>query len=286
MSSLPPFLSKTKKNVLYGKNVKMLSNRRTSSPMPSISFPDLSYRRSQFVNTQYIHKLINKLEQSPSIKKLVIGYSVLPGNSEYINHEFYISKQIKDRLKCLSNSLGLSCNRIPYSVPELFSYTRKGTGISGLVNEKFEKVLVEVITFMNGEYGRFLVLVSLGVSCTVWYVLAPGIEEIPPPTSVFPRLLHYDKFFNVDNHCDQFNKLCFLEQKYITGEVLSALENVFPFSEMDIPSNVPSNVNESNVNHNDSMNYRVAVGLGLMVAVLLAMGIVPNSSSINEIEQR
>lgn len=37
---------------------------------------------------------------------------------------------------------------------------------------------------------------------------------------------------------------------------------------------------------NESINLRVAVGLGLMVAVFLAMGIVPNSSSINEIEQR
>lgn len=197
---------------------------------------------------------------------------------------------IKECSPPFCNTVRLSYNRVPFSVPELFPYTRKGAGISSLVNEKYEKVLVEVLTFLNGEYGRILLLVSMGVSCTVWYIFAPGMYDMAPPTEIIPRVLSYDQFFQVDHHSDKFHKVCFLEQKYLTGEVLSAFENVFPFSEMDIPANcnvnVPSNSNVSASNVNESINLRVAVGLGLMVAVFLAMGIVPNSSSINEIEQR
>lgn len=291
---LPQFLCRTKKTVLYGKNVAMFSNRRTSLPMPSITFPSLSYRRSLFdnnmVHTLHMNKLIKMLEQSSSVNKMVLCYRFLPGHSDYINHEFHINNQIVDRLKYISNTVRLSYNRVPFSVPELFPYTRKGAGISSLVNEKYDKVLVEVITFLNGEYGRFILLVSMGVSCTVWYIFGPGMYDIAPSTEIIPRVLSLDQFFQVDHHYDQFHKVCFLEQKSLTGEVLSAFENVFPFSEIDIPANsnvnVPSNSNVSASNVNESINLRVAVGLGLMVAVFLAMGIVPTSSSINEIEQR
>lgn len=64
-----------------------------------------------------------------------------------------------------------------------------------------------------------------------------------------------------------FNKVCFIERKYITGEVIKTLENDIPFSDMSIPA---------------SGNTRIAVGLGLMIGVFLAMGIVPSSNSLIE----
>lgn len=34
------------------------------------------------------------------------------------------------------------------------------------------RVLVEAFTYNNGYYGRFLILVKLGIGCTVWYGFA------------------------------------------------------------------------------------------------------------------
>lgn len=84
-----------------------------------------------------------------------IGFRFLPGQTNFIQHDFNLPKSF-DRLTLISNSLGLSYNSIPLSVQELFNYS---SGLRGLVNENSSKVLVEVITFYEGMYGRFLVLV-------------------------------------------------------------------------------------------------------------------------------
>lgn len=89
----------------------------------------------------------------------------------------------------------------------------------------------------------------------------PGTHDIAPPPEVFPRINSFEPFLNVSNCSEKFTKVCFLERKNLTGEVLSAFENDYPFKGIDLPAN---------------SNARVAVGLGIMVAVFLAMGIVPN----------
>lgn len=104
------------------------------------------------------------------------------------------------------------------------------------MNEKYEKILVEVLTFHKGMYGRFLLLVSLGVSCTVWYIFAPGTHDIAPPVEVFPRIESLQPFLCAENSYEKFNKVCFLERKYLTGDVLSAFENEYPFKVIDIPA--------------------------------------------------
>lgn len=262
---------------------------RSYLPITPISLPHLSYqgsRRSIFdqkiVNSPHslMMKSSSDIQQHNDVPQqqgncydddiMGLCYRFLPFQPNYINSEFIITKKIKDRLTKICNSLGLSYNSVPFSVPELFTYSRKGSGMLSLVNNNFDKVLVEVLSFYKGYYGRFILLVSLGVSCTVWYMFAPGIADIAPPSELLGRVLSYEPFFQVDHHYDKFNKVCFLERKYLTGEVLSALDNEYPFTEINIPA---------------SSNVRVAVGLGVMVAVFLALGIVPNVSSFKEIQR-
>lgn len=290
-SALPLSYRRSQNNNLFGSltSLPMLSSSRCSLPMSSFSLPPLSSHKNRhsifdkyIQNTPHspiIQKSSIKQQQSNNVHQpencndedlMGLCYRFLPDHFNYINQEFYITKELKERLTYICNTLGLSSNSVPFSIPELFTYSRKGAGMRSLVNEEYDKVLVEVLTFFKGKYGRFLLLVSLGVCCTVWYALVPGMHDIAPPSELFPSVLSYNKFFQVDNHYDQFQKVCFIEKKYLTGDVLSAFENEFPFSDMNIPAN---------------NNVRVAVGLGVMVAVFLAMGIVPNVSSINNISE-
>ncbi len=133
----------------------------------------------------------------------------------------------------------------------------------GLVPDRrrFPKVLVEVITHYEGMYGRFLVLVTLGLCCTVWYTFAPGSCEVAPDCSLFGRLGAYDAFLNIDSYVPGFSKVVFVERNDVSETVVSALRNDLPFAEITIPA---------------SGYVLKAVGLGVMVAFLLAVGQVPN----------
>lgn len=119
-----------------------------------------------------------------------------------------------------------------------------------LVNERYDKVLVELFTFFNGEYGRLFILVSLGVSCTTWYLFVPGVGDTAPPIDVFPRDIPREQFFNPETSKYLFKKVSFIEHTYITDEILKAFENESPFSELHIP---------------ESGYLRAAVGLGLII---------------------
>jgi hypothetical protein len=90
-------------------------------------------------------------------------------------------------------------------------------------------------------------------------MFSPSVAEIAP------NIESYEEFFNVNTHMEKFNKLCFIESQCIAGEVLRTIENDLPFSEMSIP---------------ETGKTRVAVGLGLIIGVCLAMGILPLSDSV------
>lgn len=86
-----------------------------------------------------------------------------------------------DRLSFLSHYLGLSYNSRALSAQSLFAYSCYGAGLRGLVTDKTDdgitKILVEVITNYEGMYG--LVLICLGIGCTVWYTFAQGLIDRP-----------------------------------------------------------------------------------------------------------
>ncbi|KAL4553873.1 hypothetical protein LXL04_040147 [Taraxacum kok-saghyz] len=121
-------------------------------------------------------------------------------------------------------------------------------------------------------YGRFIIFVSLGISCTVWYSFFPGdAEGLPPLEFLVNREVSYEVFRNVDFHFAKFNKMSYVECRLITDQVLSAFENVYPFKEINIP--IPTSINPDDVS-----NTKAALGLGIIVAVFLTLGMISCSS--------
>lgn len=200
--------------------------------------------------------------------KMGIGFRFLPGQTEFLNQEFHLPKSF-DRFSFLYNSLGLSYNSRPLFVQGIFPYSWNGAGLRGFVNDKLSKVLVEVITYYKGMYGRFFVLVCLGVGCTVWYAFAPGSADHAPASDIFSSVDSYDPFFKMDSNIPNFRRVCFVERNDVTESVASAFVNEHPFAEIEIPA---------------SGHALKAVGLGLMVAFFLAVGIVPNVSGYNNVQ--
>ena len=163
----------------------------------------------------------------------------------------------------MSNSLGLSLNKGSIPAQFYFAWSHSGTGLRCLVNEMATKTLVEVISYSNGIYGRFLVLVCLGVGCTVWYTFAPGSCDHAPKVSAFAPFDSYDPFFSMEYYAPGFNRISFVESRDVSASVESAMKNEHPFAGITIPASGPA---------------LKAVGLGLMIVIFLAVGIVPDSS--------
>lgn len=126
-----------------------------------------------------------------------------------------------------------------------------------------KKIFVEVITYYDGRYGRFLVLVCLGIGCTVRSGFAPGTADQAPAGSLFAPLESYNPLKHMEYYAPGFRRIGFVEIKDVSASVEAAFGNEHPFAEITIPA---------------SGNVLKAVGLGVMVAFFLAVGIVPNLS--------
>jgi hypothetical protein len=139
--------------------------------------------------------------------------------------------------------------------------------LRSLVADGFTNILVEVITHYGGRYGHILVQVCLGIGCTVWYAFAPGSSLQAPDSSVFAPFYSYDQFSNMVYYAPGFRRVGFVERNDVSASVVSALGNDLPFAGITIPA---------------SGDVHKAVGLGVMVAFFLAVGLVPNvSGAIN-----
>lgn len=149
-----------------------------------------------------------------------LGFRFLPGQSNFLQHELRLPSSF-DRLSFISNSLGLS--RSPLSALTYYS-----SGLRSLIADGSSKILVEVITYSNGWYGRFLVLVSLGIGCTVWYGLVPGTSLHAPDTNLFATFDSYDPFLNMDYHPIGFRRVCFVESKDVSASVTAAYAHSQP----------------------------------------------------------
>lgn len=194
--------------------------------------------------------------------RMGLGFRFLPGQSQMLLKELRLPQSF-ERLSFLSDSLGLSNNRVHLSSSSLSPYSYSFSGLRGLVADghSLTKILVEVITHYKGMYGRFLVLVTLGLCCTVWYTFAPGSCLEAPNSSLFGRLEGYDAFLNMDSYVPGFSRVVFVEKNDVSETVVSAFRNDLPFADITIPA---------------SGNVLKAVGLGVMVAFFLAVGLVPN----------
>lgn len=214
-------------------------------------------------------------------KKIGLSYRIKPSNTNrFINHVFYIDKPF-DSFTFLSNSLGLSCNMI--TVRELLTYSCLGAGLRALVNEVNypSPVLIEILTYFDGLYGRFFVLVTLGLGCTVWSAFEPGVSYQLPESEIFSPMVSYDPFFHIyDYNIPNFSRFQFLEIKDVFDTILYTYENEYPFSMIEVPTNTNSSSSStSSSSSSSSSNQDMAVKLGVMVAFLLAIGIVPNLSN-------
>lgn len=266
----PPTTNKKKDHVKKNElQHSFPSNRLPESLLPVNSF-----------SLTDLQKFLTSLPVKSRDEMMEFYFRFLPEHTRFLRYEFWISNEVKKMLKYVFTSLGLK-KMVRFSCKDLFLNTRIRGGIHHLLegtdspSSPFQRVM-EFITYYKGSYGRLIVFISLGVGCTVWYTFLPGAIESVPPEILVPRALPYDYFKNVDYHLAHFKKMSFVEYKYITDQVLSALENVYPFSEINLPSINPdeaSNVSTSDARNNAS-NAKVALGLGIIVAVYLAMGMV------------
>lgn len=230
---------------------------------PSISLrPPISLSPSiiEKLRAPFIEFTTNLKELSSFLSYDIImglGFRFIPGQTQMLLKELKFPESF-DRLSFISNSLGLSYNRVP--AKSLTSFSSSGVGLRGLLTDQLTKILVEVITYYNGRYGRFLVLVWLGIGCTVWYGFAPGVALQAPEGPLFAPLASYDPFFNMDYYDNYLHRVDFLERNDVSPSVELAMGNELPFADINIPASGP---------------VLTAVGLGVMVAFFLAIGIVP-----------
>lgn len=149
---------------------------------------------------------------------------------------------------------------------------RKKRSCESNVNINHAAVVQWTITYNYGFYGRFLILVQVGVGCTVWYGFAPGdglnipLDGAGSVISLFSPIDNYEQFFyNTDTYVHPgFEKLTLMQNEENTISVLAtAYTQEQPFVDITVP----------NTNNNPTLI--LGVTLGLVVVVLLSVGISP-----------
>lgn len=226
----------------------------------------IEHLRAPFLELPRI--FLDSFRFQPEKQRIYFSFRFLPGQERFLHNDLQLPKSF-DRLSFLSNSLGLSLIKRNLSSGFLFTWSSSGAGLRGLVTQIFEKLIVEVITHSNGIYGRFLVQVCLGIGCTVWYAFAPGSGDHPPVTDAFARFDSYAPFFRMEHQEPGFQKMSFVESTDVSALVeLSLRDEKNPFAGITIPASGP---------------VLKAVGLGLMVAIILAVEIVPDMSNVVKI---
>lgn len=219
----------------------------------------------------YVDPPNNKMElfHSEGID-MSLGLRFFPGQNRFINTNFKLPYSF-DRLSNLSESLGLSYYRRPLSAYNLASYSHSGPGLLDLLNKGLKKVLLDVITIYEGRFGRFLVLVILGVGCTVWYGFAPYDPDIPPLGGIYKHFDTYDSFMNLNHYEPVFSRVGFVERTDVSGLVEKSFSEERPFEDIMIPATAKGPL----------LN---GVRLGVMIAIFLSVGLFPNSSGDMNVE--
>jgi hypothetical protein len=184
--------------------------------------------------------------------KLGVGFRFTPGQQKFLFRELMLPVYL-DKLLVFSGELGLTYYTAPLNPSAIPVH-----GIGDLVESDRNKVLIEVLTDGVGKYGRILVLVILGVGCTTWFSFIPHGTDIG---STFQPFDDYAPFFNDQYVTPGFDKCRFVETQNVSRNVGTLMQNP-PFTELEIPAN----------------GYMLkAVGLGVMIAIFVALGITPES---------
>lgn len=246
--------------------VSIIDRFRNNTNPSSFTRNIMEMTKAPFIDIQ---KPITNITGMSSSYMMSLGFRFMPGQGESLVKELRVPETL-DGLRNLRDNLGLSLTKGTLSGAPLL----KLKGVSDLIRDPSSilasRVLVEAITFHEGYYGRFLVLVQIGVGCTVWYGFAQGngmnlpIDGLLAP--LFSPIENYDAFFmNPDVHVHPgFNKMTLVEgiESPVTTPLTQAFAEKKPFIDIEIPK-----TNQSII---------VGVSLGLAVAILLTFGITPN----------
>lgn len=168
--------------------------------------------------------------------------------------------------KSIANKLGLLyCKFTPQCLSDMTIYSRLGCGLRDFILQgdmiNSCNSLVEVVTLCQGWRGRFIVLVTVGIGVVIWYqhYLLDGGGPQANVESLMP-------FFNINHYEPGFKKVFFIELESYAKVVESVLSTEYPFHKMDIPDEI----------HNPIYLDRRAIGLGIMLAFFISIGIYPN----------
>lgn len=197
---------------------------------------------------------------------LILGFRYLPGMEDFLYHKMRLPKLNLDLIS-FRNELGFTMSKIKLS--ELANIRLNKTHLS--FYDYYNKVLVEAVTNKNGYYGRFIILVQLGVGCTVWYGFGAGGDNLFPANETFKPIDSYQPFIDQpDTHVQPgFEKMTLAQSE---EEIYSKMNKVFqeniPFKDINIPDLETKN------------HTFIAVALGLTVVVLMALGVSPTVDEV------
>lgn len=216
-----------------------------------------------------IRKPITNLTEKSSSYMMSFGFRFMPGQGEFLIKDLRTPDTLVG-LRKLRDSLGLSLTKGTLSSTPLLKLKGLSDSVRNNLPAMASRILVEAITFHDGYYGRFLILVHMGIGCTVWYGFVSGDGMNFPTeglTPLFSPIENYDSFFtNPDVHVQPgFNKMTLVEGVNNPAASLSlAFAEEKPF--MDIDIELPRS----------NQSILVGVSLGLAVAILFTFGINPS----------
>lgn len=242
--------------------------KRTSNPS-KLTREIMEMTKAPFID---ILKPITNITKESASYMMALGFRFMPGQCESLVRDIRIPETLAS-LRNLRDNLGLSLTKGTLNSGPLLKL--KGA-VSDIVFDKSSllasRVLVEAITFNEGYFGRFIILVHMGVGCTVWYAFAPGGDGLHLPDQglfapLFRPIESYEPFFSCpDLHVQTgFNKMTLVEgnESPITP-LTQAFSEEKPFLDIEIPRTTQA--------------VKVGLYLGLAVAILLTFGISPNAS--------
>lgn len=213
-----------------------------------------------------IPKTVMDLTSNSASYLISLGFRFMPGQSDFLFKNLRLPDTL-DGLKGLRNTLGLTLAKETLTNRGILKF--KGLSeIHAKGSLMMNRVLLEAITYNNGFYGRFLVLVQIGIGCTIWYGFTPGDGFNIPFDGSLPSLFepidNYEQFFyNPDVYIQPgFQKITLMENQPNTISTLStAYTDAKPFVDIQIPTN--------------NSNLIVGISLGLVVVMLLSLGLSP-----------
>lgn len=141
-----------------------------------------------------------------------------------------------------------------------------------IMSRKWMECLVNIRTFHSRDditfiYGNIFLLVKLGFYTVVWFKFTPGV----PPVEDYPTSC--DVFLNEGSNVAGYSKIIFQETKDISQTVVTAFKED-PFDKMGVKVLIDNNIPLS--------QFRVAVGLAIMIGFSLSIGVLPD---LNEVLQ-